>query len=149
MRIAAPARPARAPARLLLALSLLTLPAAAWAQDFAVTVGDKTDAHPNPGGSFDAAYYLDGVEGLELHLTRGVTYTFQMEDVPAMHPFYISTSSTSRRAPQAAGPASSTTASRTTSPPATRSSRSRRTRMPRTSSTTSAGSTPAWAGGST
>ena len=92
MRIAAPARPARAPARLLLALSLLTLPAAAWAQDFTVTVGDKTDAHPNPGGSFDAAYYLDGVEGLELHLTRGVTYTFQMEDVPAMHPFYISTS---------------------------------------------------------
>lgn len=92
MRIAAPARPARAPARLLLALSLLTLPAAAWAQDFTVTVGDKTDAHPNPGGSFDAAYYLDGVEGLELHLTRGVTYTFQMEGVPAMHPFYISTS---------------------------------------------------------
>jgi glucose/arabinose dehydrogenase len=81
---------------LLTLLTWLVLPATAWAQDdtFTVTVGLKTDAHPNPGGNVLEAYYLDGVEGLELHLTRGVTYTFQMEDVPVMHPFYISTSAT-------------------------------------------------------
>src|SRR5690606_6327860 len=94
MRIAAPSRLAHAALSPLLIVALLTIPPVAWAQSdtFTVGVGPKTDAHPNPGGSFAEAYYLDDVEGLELHLTRGVEYTFQMDGVPALHPFYISTS---------------------------------------------------------
>jgi glucose/arabinose dehydrogenase len=94
MRLATPARALPGRPRLLVALAVLLLPALAAAQEttFTVTVGDKTESSPNPGGPIPAAYYVDDVEGRELHLTRGVTYTFQMDGVPGMHPFYISTS---------------------------------------------------------
>lgn len=59
---------------------------------FAVTVVQKTAEHPFFGEGWDEAYAIDGVEGRHLTLERGVTYVFEMEDVPAMHPFYISTS---------------------------------------------------------
>jgi len=76
----------------LLAAALLAAPA--WAQTFNVTVAAETPNSPNPGGEFAESYFVDGVEGAELHLTRGVTYTFQMQNVPLKHPFYISTSAT-------------------------------------------------------
>ena len=75
-----------------LGLLLLSTPVLAQGATFTVTVGAKTDAHPNPGGAIGAAYYIDGVEGQELHLTRGEMYTFQMDGVSPIHPFYLSTS---------------------------------------------------------
>jgi glucose/arabinose dehydrogenase len=73
---------------------MAALAAPAGAQTFNVTVAAETANTPNPGGEAEESYYIDGVEGAELHLTRGVTYTFQMQSVPLMHPFYISTSET-------------------------------------------------------
>ncbi len=73
---------------------LALLPGVARSQIFNVTVGAETTASPNPGGETPESYYVDGVEGAELYLTRGVTYTFQMQNVPILHPFYISTSAT-------------------------------------------------------
>ncbi len=61
-------------------------------QTYNVTVGAKTSAHPYFGQGWDEAYYLNGTEGAEITLERGSTYIFQMNNVDAMHPFYISTS---------------------------------------------------------
>lgn len=67
----------------------------AQAQDettFTVTVEQKTSEHPNFGNGDPDGYAIDGEQGAELTLIRGTTYTFEMDDVPAIHPFYISTS---------------------------------------------------------
>jgi glucose/arabinose dehydrogenase len=90
---------------LLLSILLLALPLAATsvAQDrgdrvFRVWVEDKNPEHPFYQQGWPEAFVLDGVaspvgvQGRDLFLERGVTYTFAMQDVPAMHPFYISTS---------------------------------------------------------
>ena len=78
----------------LLAL-LLLIPSSARAQDgttFIVTVANKTGQHPWFGEGWPEGYVIDGEEGPELTLTRGVTYVFQMQNVSVIHPFYISTS---------------------------------------------------------
>ncbi len=55
---------------------------------FAVTVGIKTPANPNPGG-VGLSFYIDGIETKELSLTRGISYSF---NVMGGHPFHIATS---------------------------------------------------------
>jgi hypothetical protein len=60
---------------------------------FEVRVVEKTSEHPWFGQGWPEAYTVDGVQGRTLTLERGVTYTFAMQSVPAMHPFYLSTSS--------------------------------------------------------
>jgi len=67
-----------------------TLPASAQTT-FTVDVALKTSAHPTFGMGHAEGYRIDGVEGATLQLERGVTYTFQMEGVSVVHPFYIST----------------------------------------------------------
>lgn len=58
--------------------------------DFVVVVVTKTNAHPlfNQGHPF--GYRINNVEGREITLKRGTTYTFSV-NTPG-HPFYISTS---------------------------------------------------------
>lgn len=74
-------------------LALLLAPPTAQAQTtFTVTVEDKTEDHPYNGEGWPEGYVIDGDQGAELALVRGETYTFQMSNVAAMHPFFISTS---------------------------------------------------------
>lgn len=61
---------------------------------FAVSVAEKTSAHPFSGQGFSQGYVVDGEQGKELSLTRGATYEFVMNDVPSIHPFYITTNAT-------------------------------------------------------
>lgn len=61
-------------------------------QTFIITVAEKTAEHPYFGQGWSEGYVIDGVEGKSLTLVRGVTYTFQMENVSPIHPFYITTS---------------------------------------------------------
>ncbi len=78
---------------LLLCFLLLT-PSFAYAQQtFTVSVAEKSSAHPYAGQGAFEAYVIDGAEARELTLVRGRTYTFRMSGVPALHPFYLSTSS--------------------------------------------------------
>lgn len=76
-----------------LALAMILLPLIASAQTtFTVTTKAKTAAHPYSGVGHDEGWVIDGVEGKELTLVRGTTYTFQLQNVAEFHPFYISTS---------------------------------------------------------
>ncbi len=59
---------------------------------FRVTVDDKTSAHPESDRGFPEAYVVDGEQGRSLAVVRGETYTFQMDGVPEIHPFYITES---------------------------------------------------------
>lgn len=59
---------------------------------FTVTVAQKSEDHPYYQQGWGEAYVISGVQGRELTLTRGETYSFQMQNVPAIHPFYITTS---------------------------------------------------------
>ncbi len=56
---------------------------------FSAIVVPKTPAHPYFGVGSGSGWEIDGVEGKELTLVRGVTYTFAI-NAPG-HPFYIST----------------------------------------------------------
>ena len=57
---------------------------------FAVTAGTKTPAHPYFGVGDSRGYIIDGVEGPELTLFRGVLYTFNVSAFS--HPFHITLS---------------------------------------------------------
>lgn len=82
----------RALPALLLVAGILCPPVIAQT-NFNVTVANKTAAHPWSGQGWPEGYVINGSEGATLTLERGVTYTFQMQNVPGLHPFYISTSS--------------------------------------------------------
>ena len=57
---------------------------------FAVTAVTKTSQHPYFGVGFPLGFALDGIQGKELNLTRGINYTF-LGTFPG-HPFHITTS---------------------------------------------------------
>lgn len=59
---------------------------------FTVTVEDKSSAHPESDRGWPEGFVIDGQQGKSIAVVRGQTYTFVLEDVPAIHPFYISTS---------------------------------------------------------
>jgi hypothetical protein len=81
--------------RALLLLALLFGGTSASAQTvFTVTLATKTAAHPYFGQGFPQGFVVNGVEGAELTVQRGQTYTFQMSNVPSLHPFYLTTSET-------------------------------------------------------
>jgi hypothetical protein len=87
------------PATALLLIWAITPSAAAQnADEFRVWVEPKNQEHPFFQQGEPEGYVLDGVgsdigiQGRDVYLERGVTYTFQMVDVPVDHPFYISTS---------------------------------------------------------
>ena len=60
------------------------------ALDFAVSLVTKTAAHPYFGQGFSVGYALNGVQGMELFLVRGTTYTFGVNT--AGHPFIFTSS---------------------------------------------------------
>lgn len=56
---------------------------------FGVTVDNKNSSHPYFGSGSGFGFVIDGVQGRELTLVRGVTYSFNINN-PG-HPMYIST----------------------------------------------------------
>ena len=65
------------------------------AREFTVTVGKKNPSHPDYGRGHDIGFIVDGVQGKELVLTRGVTYTF-LVNTNVQHDFYFTTSPVGR-----------------------------------------------------
>jgi hypothetical protein len=63
----------------------------AQAQDtsFDVSVASVDESHPNFGDTHPVVYAIDGVQGAELTLVRGETYTFNVD--ASGHPFFLST----------------------------------------------------------
>src|SRR3972149_9800003 len=63
--------------------------AAPAAHDFTVVSVSKDATHPHPEGS-KIGFLVNGMQGRTLVLTRGKTYTFNV-DTGVMHDFYITT----------------------------------------------------------
>jgi hypothetical protein len=70
-------------------LASAVVPAAAEGGEFTVVAAPKDKSHPHFGEGSPVAFVLDGVQGKELVLVRGRTYTFHV-DTGAMHDFYFS-----------------------------------------------------------
>lgn len=66
-------------------------------REFTITVEKKTPAHPNYGRGHEIGFFVDGVPGEELVLTRGVTYVFHVR-TNVQHDFYFTTSPKGRGA---------------------------------------------------
>jgi tetratricopeptide (TPR) repeat protein len=64
-------------------------------REFTVTVGEKDPSHPYYGRGHDVGFIVDGVQGKELVLTRGVKYTFLVQ-TNVQHDFYFTTSPVGR-----------------------------------------------------
>ncbi len=64
---------------------------------FHLIAGTKDASHPYFGHGSDMGFVTDGVQGKELVLTRGVTYTFNL-NTGVMHDFYFTTSPVGRGA---------------------------------------------------
>ena len=77
----------------LIAFIALIYPQYGTAQDttFTVAVESKTEAHPHFGEGNSNGYAINGEQGKELVLMRGITYEFVTDGVGSFHPFYIST----------------------------------------------------------
>jgi tetratricopeptide (TPR) repeat protein len=60
-------------------------------REFTITVGKKDPSHPYYGVGHDIGFIVDGVQGEELVLTRGVKYTF-LVNTNVQHDFYFTTS---------------------------------------------------------
>lgn len=73
-------------------LVLIVQPVVAQSTTFTVTIAEKTEAHPYFQQGFNLGFAIDGVEGAEITLEPGVTYEFVMQNVPSIHPFYITSS---------------------------------------------------------
>lgn len=67
------------------------------AREFTVTVEKKTASHPNYGRGHEIGFVVDGMQGKELVLTRGVTYVFHVR-TDVKHDFYFTTSPRGRGA---------------------------------------------------
>ncbi len=66
-------------------------------REFALTLEHKNTSHPYYGSGHDMGFVVDGVQGKELVLTRGVTYTFHVQ-TNVQHDFYFTTSPVGRGA---------------------------------------------------
>jgi len=66
-------------------------------REFTVTVEKKSPSHPNYGRGHDIGFVVDGIQGEELVLTRGVTYLFHVR-TNVQHDFYFTTSPMGRGA---------------------------------------------------
>ncbi len=64
---------------------------------FAVTSDEKTAEHPFYGHGSKMGFAVDGIQGKELVLKRGVTYVFDV-DTSVRHDFYLSTEAKGRGA---------------------------------------------------
>lgn len=78
---------------ILIAFISLVYPQEVYSQDttFAVAVESKTEEHPHFGEGNSSGYAINGEQGKELVLIRGITYEFETDGVGSFHPFYIST----------------------------------------------------------
>lgn len=67
-------------------------PTATPTPDFQVSVAPKNNTHPQFGVGSTNGFVINGVQGEELTLTRGVTYRFNIGSTQSSHPFYLTTS---------------------------------------------------------
>lgn len=77
-----------------LLLPLSAGPAAGQVETFEVTTEAEEPEHPYYEEGFSTKFAIDGAQDTDLILVKGEEYVFQMNDVPSIHPFYLTTSAT-------------------------------------------------------
>jgi len=70
---------------------------------FQVTLQVKTTSNPFYGQGYGSCFAINGNPSTNITLQTGVTYTFQMNNIPSTHVFYIGTSSTGQGAGKLSG----------------------------------------------